>query len=341
MIVFVAEHPGAEEEIAGVPLVGNDGRLLQRMLARAGLLRTDEPPENWKPSFAKLGLRKFLWARSDHAFLNVLDRPLREGVTPTERAEEIEARRGWLHVQLGLMKPTIVIALGNIALEAFAGTAYKIGDARGVCMRAAKIMPGLKVMPTYNPSFVRKEFRLFDTVVADFRRAAEEAKSPLSIVPDVELWIEPSLSDMNEWWLRYGRPSTEIAVDIETHKFPIITCIGFAADEEHAICVPFVDWRKPGGSYWDLRGDEDEAWGQVRDWLASPIAKTFHNGPYDVSWLWGVYGLAIRNWKHDTMLMHHVLYPELPKGLEFLGAAYGFPPMPWKTWRVGAEKRGA
>ena len=339
-ILFVTDAPGPDEQALGFPLVGVDGRLFQRMLAAAGLLIGGQPPADWRPELASLGLRGFLWARKEHRFACVLDQPLPDNITPTQRSNLIEDARPRLMAHLG-EAPAIVVALGSIALEAFVGPDYKINEARGVVMRCQHIFPSTKLLPTLSPYAVRKEYRMFGPVVSDLARAKAEATDPTHILQarDVELTLEPSLSDMRLWWQRYGSTSEQLAVDIETAGNHMLTCIGFAADEKHAICVPFVDWRKPGASWWSSTAEELEAWSIVREWLNSPIPKCFHNGIYDTSWLWGLYGLPIRNWTDDTMLMHHVLYPELPKALEFLGAAYGNPPLPWKAFHRATAKR--
>ena len=56
--------------------------------------------------------------------------------------------------------------------------------------------------------------------------------------------------------------------------------------------------------------------------LDSPVPKVFQNGLYDIHRLWRGYGLAVRNAEHDTMLLHHALQPESPKGLDYLGSIY-------------------
>ena len=61
--------------------------------------------------------------------------------------------------------------------------------------------------------------------------------------------------------------------------------------------------------------------------------KIFQNGLFDLQYL-AKYKLRIVNISDDTMLLHHALYPELPKGLGFLGAAYTNE-APWKLMRKG------
>jgi hypothetical protein len=43
---------------------------------------------------------------------------------------------------------------------------------------------------------------------------------------------------------------------------------------------------------------------------------------YDLHHLWRNYGISVRNAEEDTMLLHHALQPESPKGLDFLGSVY-------------------
>jgi DNA polymerase I-like protein with 3'-5' exonuclease and polymerase domains len=60
----------------------------------------------------------------------------------------------------------------------------------------------------------------------------------------------------------------------------------------------------------------------VRRVLASPVAKVFQNGLFDMHRLWRTYGIPVNNAEHDTMLLSHALQPESPKGLAFLGSVY-------------------
>lgn len=332
MILFLGDSP-APDDIRGVPFTGSSGRLLQGLLTTAGLLREDDPPRDWKPEFAAFGLRRFLWARSDHRFAYALP-----SLAPTKVAERrpfLEEVRPALRAMLAELNPDAVIGLGATVLELLAGTAYKISEARGIPLPMALIDPGRTFMPAFAPGALRKDWKIRSTLVADIRKAAGAD----AIIPPVELWLRPTLDDMCFWWQRYGSGAKRLAVDIETSAYPHITCVGFAADGAHAICVPFADWSRVNGCAWPTLADEISAWAIIAEWLDSPIPKVFHNGSYDVAWLWYAYGLRIRAWTEDTMLMQHCVAPELPKSLAFLGAAYGNPPMPWKAWHTNSEKR--
>jgi hypothetical protein len=56
--------------------------------------------------------------------------------------------------------------------------------------------------------------------------------------------------------------------------------------------------------------------------LGSDQPKVAQNGLYDLSFLWRSYGITVRAFQHDTMLLHHALQPESEKSLGFLGSIY-------------------
>lgn len=105
-LLLVGEAPGAEEEACGQPFVGRSGRLLEAMLAAAGISSERDlyianvikcrPPGNRKPSRA-----------------------------------EIEACRPWLERQIAMVRPQLVLLVGATALEALLGIRGGITRLRG------------------------------------------------------------------------------------------------------------------------------------------------------------------------------------------------------------------
>ncbi len=55
--------------------------------------------------------------------------------------------------------------------------------------------------------------------------------------------------------------------------------------------------------------------------LEGPWPLLFQNGMYDLQYLYKM-GFRPRACLEDTMLLHHSLFPELQKGLGFLGSVY-------------------
>jgi DNA polymerase len=121
-LMLVGEAPGATEDETGMPFVGKAGRLLNEMLAEAGLSRDAvavtnvlkcRPPGNRKPT-----------------------RP------------QVANCRGWLSAQLTIVDPAVVVALGGTAVEWFFGAGAKIGPLRGRLHEVS----GRRVLATYHPS---------------------------------------------------------------------------------------------------------------------------------------------------------------------------------------------
>ncbi|HSV66987.1 MAG TPA: uracil-DNA glycosylase [Mycobacteriales bacterium] len=121
-LALVGEAPGAEEDAAGRPFVGRAGRLLDGLLAAAGL------------------------DRAEAAVLNVLRcRP--PGNRPP-RPEEATRCRGWLDRSLELVQPELVVTLGLTAAVLFLGRRVTLAAVRG----AVHEVDGQRILPTYHPS---------------------------------------------------------------------------------------------------------------------------------------------------------------------------------------------
>ncbi|MBI1826977.1 MAG: uracil-DNA glycosylase [Planctomycetes bacterium] len=104
-IIFVGEGPGYEEDKQGLAFVGPAGQLLTKMIIAMGLTRDEvyicnvvkcRPPGNRTPS-----------------------------------AEEILACSPYLHEQIAIIQPEMIIALGAPAAKTLLNTAESIGKLRG------------------------------------------------------------------------------------------------------------------------------------------------------------------------------------------------------------------
>jgi DNA polymerase len=121
-LALVGEAPGAEEDKAGRPFVGRAGKLLDQVLAEAGL------------------------DRDGVAVVNVLQCRPPGNRTPT--TTEATRCRGWLDRKLDLLAPELVVTLGLSAAVAFLGRGTKLGAVRGQVHEVG----GRRVLPTYHPS---------------------------------------------------------------------------------------------------------------------------------------------------------------------------------------------
>lgn len=329
-IAFVGEAPSDEEEEKGVPLVGPSGRIFNAVLRSAGIDRREcwvgnvfdeKLPENnvanWCYSTAEARAQGWTGTPPPIGKLGVL-RP--EHAWHLQRlAEELEA-----------VRPSIIVPLGGTALWAFTGN-DSIGEVRGAAALARYVAPGVKIFPTFHPAYIQKDWRYFSVVIGDFVRAMEEARrGPELQLPDIRAVLEPTIEDLRVWRPRLLGADL-LSNDIET-AWGFITCIGFSPSAGEALVVPFVDIRQPDKSYWRTPEEELDALRFVKEVLESPVPKLGQNYLYDTFWLLWKWGIRPMNFREDTRVLHHSLYPELPKSLAFMGASYT-DQGPWKMMR--------
>lgn len=315
-IAIVGEAWGAEEARARAPFVGASGQELTRMLSEAGIHRADcfltnvfnlRPGDNNE-------IENICCPKTE-AGAGASMPSLKNG--KYVRAEYLPEVARCLE-EMRSVRPNVIIALGNTATWALLHTTG-ISKIRGTVTNAPRVRS--KVVPTYHPAAVLRDWSLRAVTVLDFAKARRESEFPEIRRPERVVYIEPDLADL-EWFFNAKIvPCASLSFDIETSGDQI-TCIGFAPDPASAIVVPFVDPRKPGASYWPSAELESRAWSYVRRVLAIPQPKIAQNGLYDIHFLWRQYGIVVNNAGEDTMLMHHSLQPESQKGLGFLGSVY-------------------
>lgn len=384
-IVAVGEAWGREEsEVGGLPFVGEAGKELWRMLGEAW----PEVAPGLHSHATSLHRYGSAWVRSREPWLtaaslaltNVFNfRPENNDLaTLTTNKALAGACAGWpalakgkylqpqhlpsverLHRELGSCRPNLVIAFGNTACWALL-RATNIGSIRGALAPAqgeSQGQPGiagLKVLPTYHPAGVLRQWAWRPIVVADLMKARREGEFPEIRRPQRQIIINPELSEVSSFvaGLMANPPST-IACDTET-SLGLIDTISFASSRDRALACQVGPHRvKRGQGYqtiWPVRrgerrtnywepDEEREFWRLCRTLLESQIPKVFQNGLYDLQYLMKM-GIRPQACTEDPMLLHHALFPELQKGLGFLGSIYTSEPA-WKLMRgeTDTEKR--
>jgi uracil-DNA glycosylase len=311
-LVLVGEAWGREEEEAQAPFVGASGRLLNGMLASMGIDRhecfvTNVVNQRPKPTN---DVKNLCGTRAE----GVVGYPaLVKGKYLLARYQPELDR---LFKEIEREKPNLVLALGATSAWALLRTTG-IKAIRGapVWSEAAQV----KVLPTYHPAAIMRDWSLRPVVLADLEKAKREAAFPEVRRPRREIYVEPSLADLATFEREHLAMAKEISLDIET-KGDQITCIGFAPSPSLAIVVPF--WTT-SGSYWPTQDEEVQAWRWVKRICERPdIRYVGQNGLYDLGFLWRRYGIKVPGYSDDTMLLHHALQPEMEKGLGFLGSVY-------------------
>ena len=126
-LLLVGEAPGANEDKLGVPFVGASGKLLDAMLAAAGITREEvfianvvrsRPPGNRAP-----------------------------------KPREIRACAGWLAEQIRIIGPRLVVTLGRFALQHFIPDG-KITQLQGKLQEVEYGTGRIRVLPLLHPSAI-------------------------------------------------------------------------------------------------------------------------------------------------------------------------------------------
>jgi DNA polymerase len=150
-VLLIGEAPGASEDKQGVPFVGRSGKLLDRLLADAGLPRERvavcnilkcRPPDNRKPKRA-----------------------------------EVDRCTPWLTRQVELIAPRLVCALGGTSAEWALGRGTRLGASRGI-VHHPDSLGGRPLIVTYHPSAALRfgpGSEAMDALAADLRWVAELA----------------------------------------------------------------------------------------------------------------------------------------------------------------------
>lgn len=314
-IAFVAEAWGQKEEIHKEPLVGPSGKEFKRMCRDAGI--------DWRASL----LTNLIHARPKGNDFGEFcckkrDLPPEYDLPAIQSGKylkpEYRAEVDRLHAEIESFDPNVVVALGNTAMWALTFQSG-IKKQRGT---VTQMPSGRKVVPTFHPAAVLRDYKLRTVGLADLLKAKREAESPELKLRSRRLLVATAPSDLWNFYNQHMLGATLIAFDIETMKNEHITCLSVAPSPNVVLIVPFVDRNQPEYSYW-RREDELSVWRWLRAVLEDPTTeKLAQNGTYDMQWLYWKAGIRVRNYTQDTMLAHHALWPELPKSLEFMGSVH-------------------
>ncbi len=129
-LMFVGEAPGADEDQQAEPFVGKAGQLLTKIIQATGLQRAD------------VYIGNILKCRPDTPGQSAGNRK------PT--SDEMATCITYLHEQIDLIRPKVLVALGATAVEGLLGKTLGITKLRGTW----KTYRGIPLMPTYHPAYL-------------------------------------------------------------------------------------------------------------------------------------------------------------------------------------------
>lgn len=370
-LVLVGEAFGNSEAELGLPFVGESGKELWRCLGEA---MPDVAPE-LHAAAAALHRYGLAWVRERESWLAAAGVGLTNVLAlhpPGNNLEMLCGKKkdvggdGYLYppltkgkylcpeylpeldrlsAELASLRPNLVVAFGNTACWALL-RATNIGGIRGAVAAGAPegAASGVKILPTYHPAAVLRQWSWRPILIADLMKAHREAAFSEIRRPLRKILIDPILPEVREFIaeIRFAAASGQcplVAADTETEAGQI-TCISFAPRRDVAITIPFWDKTRPGWSYWQQH-EEEEVWELIRSLMEDPCVNLcWQNGMYDFQYCLPM-KLKIHRSTEDTMLLHHSLFPELQKSLGFLGSLYSNETS-WKLmrrWKPDSEKR--
>jgi DNA polymerase len=133
-IVFVGEAPGADEDEQGLAFVGRAGKMLTSIIGAMGL------------------------DRSDVFICNILK--CRPPGNRDPKPDEVANCKHFLHRQLEIVQPEVIVALGAHAAHTLLETNKPIGQLRGNFHEyyTSEDAQPIKFMPTYHPSYLVRNY---------------------------------------------------------------------------------------------------------------------------------------------------------------------------------------
>ena len=331
-IMIVGEAPGYDEERTRTPFMGAAGAELDRMLHECKLNRTQcfltlvcrtRPPNNRVEVFfadSKKAITSAHYPLRD----KFVKQPIIDGITLLQK-------------EISLVKPNVIIALGNVALWALTGK-WGIQKWRGSMLETDT---GIKVIPTIAPYAILQDWSWRAMVVNDIKRAARYSDGRPFPKPQYNLIIRPTFDiaqqQLNTLFGKLAHAPMPLSFDVET-SHGHIDCAGIAWSKTEAICIPFVEvltWR----TYWSAEQEAQLVWLLYRI-LTHPNARvTGQNILYDSQYTYRHWHFVPNIWR-DSMISFHCAFAGLKKSLDFQASLLCEYYVQWKPDKVKQKEGG-
>lgn len=312
-IAIVGDYTSAFDDNALKPFQGAGGQILEQCLHLAGLIRGEvylthvikSKPLKRSPVKGRDGPCPEYFLEGRRVF------------TATGQ-EHVES----LREELNNCAANVIVTCGLAASTALAGVTA-LAARRGYVHASSGLQQVRKIIPTHHPSqAIRGMFTYRHMITCDLKKAKIESEFPEIIRPDRQLVYEYSNVEEALAWIDYYKGKSPLSVDIEVINFEV-SCVNLACDNKIGCVIPIAD-------RWTL-DEELFIWRALAQLLGDAgTEKILQNAIFDIQFMLSKYGVEIRGPIHDTMIAHSCMYPELPKGLGFLGSIYCGSQAYWK-----------
>ena len=295
----VAEAPGEEESIQLEPLVGGSGRRFDALCRAAGISRSVLTLANTLSCRPPNNV--YPTDTDGRSYISESDANLAVTQCFTNHLAPLLKARPWKRVDL----------LGDKALNRLTSL-HGIHKWRGSLVYVDR--PGdlsIPAIPTLHPSYVARDQVYSKVVISDLSKG-------LTLAPE-HYTLYPSLSDLEAF------DATTFAFDIENAPKPphTISVVGLSDRAYHALCVPFR-----GAYIQELK----RIFANAKQVIGQNSLQ--HDEPLLAKWGVRINSAAV-HW--DTMLMQHLLMPDLPHDLGFIGSIFVNKPA-WKHQHAENEE---
>ena len=340
-IALVGEFPHMQDLQSGQPFIGGSGFELTKLLAEADI--------NKEHTFRTMVMDKNVVGGR----LETLIATKKKYITPRHVlfqgkmvVPELVIAAERLRTELLQARPNVVCAIGNLALFVLTGE-WGVNDWRSSVMEST-LIPGLKVIPTLNPSILFAQWSKRPLIVHDLKRVQRESSSSSISRTPYAFVIRPTFEQaMSTLQMLIDKAEDalmqntllDLGGDIET-RAGHIACIAFAWSDTEAICIPLMCQHDVAG-YWSL--DEETDLVMMMRTLMRKVNLVGQNWNYDAQYIYRYWGFKCPQ-VEDTMIQQHSCFSALPKNLSFLSSMYLTDHLHWKddrtNWTTGPEGEG-
>ena len=319
--MLVGEAPGGDEELKGLPFVGQAGKMLDYLLGAAGISRNEcfiTNVAHFRPPANKIEL----WltdkkAKAERQGLNLQTNGLYHNEYVRDGVQELLA-------DIETVQPEVIVAFGNTPLWALTGQT-------GITKWAGSELwygDRIRLIPTLHPASlgIGRNPAGKPLVVHDLKnRVAAKMENPEDgREPHWRFDIGTRLDNIIRV-LRTLKKNLDsfrhpLSVDVET-KHGRLDCAGIAWSRRDAICVPFIDTSNHRVFTED---EEREVVSYLKPVLTHPNAIIIgQNFNYDAQFFINDPSFGFRViCAHDTKVAQHTMFPGTDKDLVTLSRTY-------------------
>lgn len=327
-VCILGEAPGEKEDAKGLPFIGPSGYLLDQMLVESGFSLNEvwftnpyktRPPDNRMDRLDEYGIPQTLFVQ-----------------------QFIE--------EMNLFKPTIIVACGKTPCQLLCPDTQSrrqknakedgFGNWRGSLLVSPLLNWPHYVIPMYHPAYVLRNYEEKEICVFILSRAFEEmtffkSNHVLNPLPQRRILVNPSYEDGMNYLERCISSTLPISVDIELLSRKVPYTVSFALSPQDAVSL----------SFWNYTTTQLTKMWRLMDAIFQTRVQIGQNyTTFDAHWLRALGFTVNLDLVHDTLIRHHILWPELPHRLQYQTMQYTREPYykeegkSWSLKKEGLEK---